>query len=57
MDDDDNALPMGLLISLQPRRSTAPPSQAKVSDDGEFSVPFVPDEIYARGAARWWDER
>ena len=46
MDDDDNALPMGLLISLQPRRSTAAPSQAKVSDNGEFSVPFVPDEIY-----------
>ena len=46
MDDGDNALPADLMVSLQPRRSTAPPSQAKVSDNGEFSVPFVPGEIY-----------
>jgi hypothetical protein len=46
MDDGDNALPTGLIVSLQPRRSTAAPSQAKASDDGEFSVPFVPGEIY-----------
>ena len=39
-------LPTGLMVSLQPRRSTASPSQAAVSDNGEFSVPFVPDEIY-----------
>jgi hypothetical protein len=46
MDDDDNALPKGLTISLQPRRSTASLSQATVSENGEFSVPFVPDETY-----------
>ena len=46
VDDDDSPLPKGLTISLQPRRSTASPSRAKVSEDGEFSVPFVPDEIY-----------
>jgi Carboxypeptidase regulatory-like domain len=46
IDDDDSALPTGLTISLQPRRTTASLSQAKVSDNGEFSVPFVPDETY-----------
>jgi hypothetical protein len=46
LDDDDSALPPGLTISLQPRRTTASLSQAKVSESGEFSVPFVPDEIY-----------
>jgi hypothetical protein len=45
-DDDTTPLPDGLTISLQPRRSTAAPSQAQVSENGEFSVPFVPDEIY-----------
>jgi hypothetical protein len=46
VDDDDSTLPQGLIISLQPRRSTASPSQAEVSENGEFSVPFVPDETY-----------
>ncbi len=46
IDDDDSALPTGLIISLQPRRATASLSQAKVSESGEFSVPFVPDETY-----------
>lgn len=46
VDDDDSTLPAGLTISLQPRRSTASPSQAKVSENGEFSVAFVPDETY-----------
>jgi hypothetical protein len=46
LDDDDSSLPEGLMISLQPRRSTASPSRAKVSENGEFSVPFVPDETY-----------
>jgi hypothetical protein len=46
IDDDDSTLPEGLTISLQPRRLTASPSQAKVSENGEFSIPFVPDEIY-----------
>jgi hypothetical protein len=46
VDDDDSALPTGLTVSLQPRRATASPSQAKVSDNGEFSIPFVPNETY-----------
>ena len=46
LDDDDSTLPEGLTISLQPRRATASPSQAKVSESGEFAVPFVPDETY-----------
>jgi hypothetical protein len=46
MDDDDSALPAGLMISLQPRRSTAAPVRAEVSKTGEFSIPFVPDETY-----------
>jgi Carboxypeptidase regulatory-like domain len=46
MDDDDSTLPAGLMISLQPRRTTASPSQATVSENGEFAVPFVPDETY-----------
>ena len=46
MDDDDSTLPSGLMISLQPRRTTTSPSQAAVSDTGEFAVPFVPDETY-----------
>jgi hypothetical protein len=46
VDDDDSTLPQGLTVSLQPRRATASPSQATVSENGEFSIPFVPDEIY-----------
>jgi Carboxypeptidase regulatory-like domain len=46
MDDDTTPLPTGLTISLQPRHPTATSSQAQVSETGEFSVPFVPDEIY-----------
>lgn len=46
LDDDDTTLPDGLTIALQPRRSTASPSSAKVSENGEFSIPFVPDETY-----------
>ncbi len=46
LDDDDSPLPDGLIVSLQPRRATASPSQAMVSANGEFSVPFVPDETY-----------
>jgi hypothetical protein len=46
MDDDDSALPEGLIISLQPRRSTVAPARAEVAKNGEFSVPFVPDETY-----------
>jgi Carboxypeptidase regulatory-like domain len=46
LDDDDSTLPQGLMISLQPRRATASPARAPVSESGEFSVPIVPDEIY-----------
>ena len=46
LDDDDSTLPEGLMITLAPRRSTASPSRTKVSETGEFSVPFVPDETY-----------
>ena len=46
MDDDDSALPTGLTILLQPRRTTASASGAAVSENGEFSVTFVPDETY-----------
>jgi hypothetical protein len=46
MDDDDSTLPPGLTVSLQPRRSTASPVRAKVSENGEFAIPFIPEEIY-----------
>ena len=46
IDDDDSALPTDLTISLQPRRATASVAKVKVSENGEFAVPFVPDEIY-----------
>jgi hypothetical protein len=46
LDDDDSALPEGLVILLQPRRSTAAPVRVEVAKNGEFSVPFVPDETY-----------
>lgn len=46
LDDDDTTLPSDLTIALEPRRSTAEISRAKVSSNGEFSVPFVPGETY-----------
>src|SRR5581483_11538082 len=46
IDDDDTTLPEGLMISLQPRRSTALPSLAPVSIIGTFEASFIPDEIY-----------
>ena len=46
LDDDDSAVPKDLTISLQPRRSTATATLAKVSENGEFFIPFVPDETY-----------
>lgn len=46
LDDDDSTLPEGLIVALVPRRSTASPSRTNVSETGEFSVPFVPDETY-----------
>ena len=45
-DGDDTSLPRGLVVSLQPRRPIASPTRAQVSETGEFTIPFVPDETY-----------
>jgi len=47
--DDANTpapLPPGLGVSLQPRRPLTSPTRAQVSENGEFTIPFVPDETY-----------
>ena len=47
--DDPNlptVLPPGLVVSLQPRRPIASPTRAQVSDNGEFTIPFTPEETY-----------
>jgi hypothetical protein len=44
--DTPTALPPGLAVSLQPRRPLTSPTHAQVSDTGEFTIPFVPDETY-----------
>jgi hypothetical protein len=46
LDDGDSPLPEGLVVSLQPRRSIVSATEAKVSENGEFSVAFVPGETY-----------
>lgn len=46
IDDDDTNLPDGLMISLQPRRSTALAARAEVSKEGDFTIPFTADETY-----------
>ena len=46
MDGDDAALPQGLVISLQPRRPITSPTRAQVSETGDFTIPFAPDETY-----------
>jgi Carboxypeptidase regulatory-like domain len=46
VDGDDAALPSGLVISLEPRRAIASPARAQVSENGDFTIPFVPDETY-----------
>ncbi len=46
VDGEDAALPTGLVISLEPRRPIASPTRTQVSESGEFSIPFVPDETY-----------
>ncbi len=46
LDDDDSALPKGLIVSLEPRRPTVPATKAEVGENGEFSLAFVPDETY-----------
>jgi len=46
VDGEDAALPTGLVISLEPRRPIASPTRTQVAESGEFTIPFVPDEIY-----------
>jgi Carboxypeptidase regulatory-like domain len=43
--DEPTELP-GLVVALEPRRSTAFPSRAQVSKNRDFSVSFLPQEIY-----------
>jgi hypothetical protein len=46
VDGDDSALPPGLVVSLMPRRPITSPTRAQVSENGEFTIPFVPGEMY-----------
>jgi hypothetical protein len=46
VDGDDAALTPGLMVVLEPRRPIVSPTRAKVSDTGDFSLPFVPEETY-----------
>lgn len=44
--DDDEPLPQGLRISLEPRRAIASTTGADVAANGDFTIPFVPGETY-----------
>jgi hypothetical protein len=46
VDGDDAPLPQGLAVSLQPRRPITSPTRAQVSETGDFTIPFTPDETY-----------
>jgi hypothetical protein len=46
VDGDDAALTPGLMVVLEPRRPIVSPMRAKVSDKGDFVLPFVPEETY-----------
>jgi hypothetical protein len=46
LEGDDSDIPPGLVVSLSPRRTLTAPTRAEVSEDGGFSIPFSPDEIY-----------
>ncbi len=46
VEGDDAPALKGLVVSLQPRRATAPGVRADVSDQGDFAVPFWPSETY-----------
>jgi len=46
LDQDGSTVPPGLAVLLQPRRPIASLTRAQVSDNGEFSVSFVPGETY-----------
>src|SRR5258708_397743 len=43
--EESTALP-GLVVAFEPRRGTAFPSRAQVSNERDFSVSFLPQEIY-----------
>jgi hypothetical protein len=45
IEDDDSTPLSGLQVSLEPRR-TAPVTRATVDENGNFSLPFVPQETY-----------
>ena len=46
LEGEDTVALAGMVVSLQPRRPTAAPTQAEVSDKGEFTIPFWPNETY-----------
>ena len=46
IEDDDSTPLSGLQVSLEPRRTTAPVTRATVDENGNFSLPFVPQETY-----------
>jgi hypothetical protein len=46
IEGDDSTPLSGIEVSLEPRRATAPPARATADKNGDFSLPFVPQEIY-----------
>jgi len=46
IEDDDSTPLSGLQVSLEPRRATAPVTRATVDKNGDFSLPFIPQETY-----------
>ena len=46
IEDDDSTPLSGLQVSLEPRRATAPVTRATVDENGNSSLPFVPQETY-----------
>ena len=47
IEDTDESTPLsGLRVELDPRRATAPVTRATVDENGNFSLPFVPQEAY-----------
>ena len=46
IEGDDSTALSGLQVSLEPRRATASATRATVEKNGDFSLPFVPQETY-----------
>jgi hypothetical protein len=46
IEDDDSTPLSGLQVSLEPRRATAPVARATVDENGNFALPFAPQETY-----------